>query len=159
MLLATRAGVVGLPVLYACVFLISCSGAFENPARAALLPSMVPREDFPRAVTIASTNQALAFASGPAVGGLVISMAGIATAYASYLVLVGLAFFGIASLRAGARPVLRFERHLAQPVETTWRAVTDPDEMRAWLPTRIEIAEWKGGHRGLETALWAAAMS
>lgn len=48
-------------------------------------------------------------------------------------------------LRAGARPILRFERHLSRPVEAVWRAVTDPAEMRAWFPTRIEIAEWKQG--------------
>ena len=48
-------------------------------------------------------------------------------------------------LREGARPVLRFERHLARPVEDVWRAVTDPTEMRSWFPTRVEIAEWKVG--------------
>jgi uncharacterized protein YndB with AHSA1/START domain len=48
-------------------------------------------------------------------------------------------------LRAGSRPVLRFERHLARPVDEVWRAVTDPDEMRSWFPTRIEIDEWKAG--------------
>lgn len=48
-------------------------------------------------------------------------------------------------LRAGARPVLRFERHLSRPIEAVWRAVTDPDEMRAWFPTRIVIDEWKVG--------------
>jgi uncharacterized protein YndB with AHSA1/START domain len=48
-------------------------------------------------------------------------------------------------LRTGARPVLRFERHLAKPVEDVWRAVTDPDEMRAWFPTRIVIDEWRVG--------------
>lgn len=47
--------------------------------------------------------------------------------------------------RAGERPILRFERHLRQPVETVWRAVTDPVEMRSWFPTRIEIDEWKVG--------------
>jgi uncharacterized protein YndB with AHSA1/START domain len=48
-------------------------------------------------------------------------------------------------LRAGARPVLRFERHLPEPVDAVWRAVTDPEEMRAWFPTRIVISEWKVG--------------
>jgi uncharacterized protein YndB with AHSA1/START domain len=48
-------------------------------------------------------------------------------------------------LRAGARPVLRFERHLTKPVDSVWRAVTDPDEMRSWFPTRIVIEEWKVG--------------
>ncbi len=48
-------------------------------------------------------------------------------------------------LRAGARPVLRFERHLPRPIDTVWRAVTDPIEMRSWFPTRIDIEEWKVG--------------
>jgi len=48
-------------------------------------------------------------------------------------------------LRAGNRPVLRFQRHLPEPIETVWRAVTDPQEMRAWFPTRIEIDEWRVG--------------
>jgi uncharacterized protein YndB with AHSA1/START domain len=48
-------------------------------------------------------------------------------------------------LRTGPRPVLRFERHLPKPIEEVWVAVTDPQEMRAWFPTRIEITEWKVG--------------
>jgi uncharacterized protein YndB with AHSA1/START domain len=48
-------------------------------------------------------------------------------------------------IKAGARPVLRFERHLARSPEEVWRAVTDPVEMRTWFPTRIEIEEWKAG--------------
>jgi uncharacterized protein YndB with AHSA1/START domain len=48
-------------------------------------------------------------------------------------------------LTNGLRPVLRFERHLPSSIETVWQAVTDPDEMRAWFPTRIEIDEWRIG--------------
>jgi uncharacterized protein YndB with AHSA1/START domain len=48
-------------------------------------------------------------------------------------------------IRTGARPVLRFERRLSQPVDAVWRAVTDPPEMRSWFPTRIVIDEWKTG--------------
>lgn len=48
-------------------------------------------------------------------------------------------------LRGGHRPILRFERHLSTPVAALWTAVTDPSEMRAWFPTRVEIAEWKVG--------------
>ena len=43
------------------------------------------------------------------------------------------------------RAVLRFERHLSAPVDAVWRAVTDPEEMRAWFPTRITISEWRVG--------------
>lgn len=48
-------------------------------------------------------------------------------------------------LRDGLRPVLRFERQLPKPVETVWQAVTDPNELRSWFPTRIEISEWRVG--------------
>lgn len=45
----------------------------------------------------------------------------------------------------GTKPVLRFERFLPRPVEEVWRAVTDPTELRAWFPTRIEIDRWERG--------------
>lgn len=45
----------------------------------------------------------------------------------------------------GPRPVLRFERLLGDPIEVVWKAITDPVEMRAWFPTRIEVDEWKVG--------------
>jgi len=48
-------------------------------------------------------------------------------------------------LVAGRKPVLRFERFLPRPVEDVWRAVTDPAEMQAWFPTRIEIDHWEKG--------------
>ncbi len=88
-----------LPVLYGVVLVLAAASAFDGPARAALLPTLVPRDVFPRAVTLASTNQALAFATGPALAGLVIAAAGIAAAYASYAALLGgslvaLAFVG-----------------------------------------------------------------
>jgi MFS family permease len=101
--LMTRSGQASLPVLYSAILLISSAGAFESPARSALLPSLVGLERFPRAVTISSTNQALAFASGPALGGFVIAAAGITTAYAVFLVLIVLAFGLILALRATPR--------------------------------------------------------
>ena len=35
--------------------------------------------------------------------------------------------------RHGDRQVLRFERRLDHPVERVWRALTEPDEIAAWL--------------------------
>jgi uncharacterized protein YndB with AHSA1/START domain len=43
------------------------------------------------------------------------------------------------------RPVLRFERHLADPPESVWRALTQPEELKAWFPSTIETDEWKVG--------------
>ena len=100
---ATGRGDVSVQTLYVTVFCISCALAFETPARMALLPSLIPREIFPRAVTLSSTNQALAFATGPALGGLVIAAAGVRAAYAAYVVLLALAFISMFMLRAGER--------------------------------------------------------
>jgi MFS family permease len=95
---ATRNGFVTVPLLYAMVFVIACSASFENPARAALLPTLVPREVFPRAVTLAATGQALAFMSGPAGGGMVIAELGIATVYGAYGILITGSLIGLALL-------------------------------------------------------------
>ena len=43
------------------------------------------------------------------------------------------------------RQRLEFRRSWPDPVEEVWRAVTDPDELKAWFPTRIEIDRWEAG--------------
>lgn len=90
-----------LLLLYAAAFTNAAASAFENPARAALLPDLVPREVFPRVVPFATTIQALAFVTGPAVAGLVIGAAGIAVAYAVYAALLALS----ATLLLAVRPL------------------------------------------------------
>jgi MFS family permease len=97
---ATRDGWVSLPLLYGMVLVSGISWAFDSPSRASLLPTLVPRTVFPRAVTLAATTQALAFASGPTLSGLVIAGAGIAPVYAVYLCLILLALIGLTLLRA-----------------------------------------------------------
>ncbi len=101
---ATQQGVAGLPVIYGSILLISAAGAFEIPARAALLPALVSREQFQRAVTISSTNQALAFASGPAIGGVIIDQFGLTTVYGTFLGLIVVAFASIASMHIVTMP-------------------------------------------------------
>jgi MFS family permease len=93
--------------LFAVAAVVAAASAFANPACAALLPSLVTREQFPRAVTWSSTAQALAFATGPALAGLLLASASIAAAYAgAAILLVGsigaLAFLRTASTDAGA---------------------------------------------------------
>jgi uncharacterized protein YndB with AHSA1/START domain len=46
---------------------------------------------------------------------------------------------------SGEKPLLRFERFLPRPVEEVWRAVTEPEGLKAWFPTRIEIDRWETG--------------
>jgi MFS family permease len=97
----TAHGVVTLIVLYGVVMLLAVASVFDGPARAALLPTLVPREVFPRAVTLASTHQALAFATGPALAGMVIGAAGVAAAYAAYAVLLAGSLVALQFVRAG----------------------------------------------------------
>ncbi|HKA31335.1 MAG TPA: MFS transporter [Candidatus Binatia bacterium] len=96
----TARGTITLRVLYAVILVLAAASTFDGPARAALLPTLVPREMFPRAVTIASTNQALAFATGPALGGLLIAAAGVSAVYAAYAVLTCGSLTALAFVRA-----------------------------------------------------------
>jgi len=123
----TQSGAATLPVLYGAAFLIFCAFAFDGPARQALVPTLVPLEAFPRAVTFASTIQTLAFALGPAVAGFAIDRGGLQLAYGLYVLLIALNWVGIGLLRTvresgerrapswhGVREGLAFVR--AQPV-------------------------------------------
>jgi len=96
----TARGTITLRVLYAVILVLAAASTFDGPARAALLPTLVPREMFPRAVTIASTNQALAFATGPALGGLLIAAAGVSAVYAADAVLISGSLTALAFVRA-----------------------------------------------------------
>jgi MFS family permease len=100
----TWSGSLQLWALYTGVVFISSAWAFEGPARAALLPQIVGPERFQRAVTVASTNQALAFVSGPAIGGLLIAGYGIVSAYACFLGLIAIAFVSVLGLRIAPIP-------------------------------------------------------
>jgi len=105
--IATTREAVSLWVLYAAVFSISVSFAFDSPARQALVPSLVPLESFPRAVTYASTAQALAFATGPALGGIAIAAGGVRLAYALYAGLVAVNLAGLGFVRPVREPLER----------------------------------------------------
>jgi MFS family permease len=115
--LATARGATSLPLFYAVVFAVGISWALDSPSRAALLPTLVTREVFPRAVTVVSTNQALAFTTGPAVAGLLIAGAGIAAVYATCATLVCGSLVGLSLLRPARHDGVRSGVNLAAVVE------------------------------------------
>jgi uncharacterized protein YndB with AHSA1/START domain len=43
------------------------------------------------------------------------------------------------------RPTLSFERRLPHPVDRVWRAITDPDELQHWFPTKVQADLRVGG--------------
>jgi uncharacterized protein YndB with AHSA1/START domain len=49
--------------------------------------------------------------------------------------------------RTPSGPRLRFTRRLAHPPERVWRAVTEPEDLKAWFPDRIVVEQWAVGAR------------
>ncbi|MGA7952012.1 MAG: MFS transporter [Gloeobacterales cyanobacterium] len=81
-------------LIYLCLFAIGIARAFNNPARAALLPQIVPKEIFSNAVTWNSSGFQLAAMLGPALAGLLIAMQKSATSVYVCCALTALVFFG-----------------------------------------------------------------
>jgi len=123
--LATRGGAASLPLLYGMILLVAAAAAFDNPARASLLPGLVGRDAFPRAVTLAATNQALAFATGPAVAGLMIGAAGVGMAYALDAALTAVSLAALTLFRSpapeGARVRIRLQA-IRDGLAFVWRS-------------------------------------
>lgn len=80
-------------LLLAFTFLIGCGTALFNPSWQASMGDIVPREDLPGAVTLNSMGFNMMRSVGPAVGGLIVALAGASVAFAlnavSYLALIG----------------------------------------------------------------------
>ena len=78
--------------IYAISAASAAAGAFDLPARQALTPNLVPREDLPNALTLNTIMFQVAAVAGPAAGGIIIGRLGVAWAYAwnaiSFLVVI-----------------------------------------------------------------------
>jgi MFS family permease len=88
--------------------LAACSavfGAFDLPARQALIPSLVPREDLPNAFSVNSIMFQTASILGPAIGGVVIGQFGLQWAY--WLNAISFATIIIAILSMSENPFAR----------------------------------------------------
>jgi len=87
------------------------AGAFDLPARQALVPSLVPRSHLPNAISLNTIGLQIASVAGPALGGLMIASADVGWVYAvnaiSYLfviaALVAMKGQGATHLAAGGR--------------------------------------------------------
>lgn len=78
----TAAGSERVWPIYALTALSSAAVAFDNPARQALLPSLVPLKDFSNAVSLGLVSFQVAMVTGPMLGGVVLGSRGAATVYA-----------------------------------------------------------------------------
>src|SRR5690606_33657028 len=86
------AGLITPWLLLVFTFLIGCGTALHNPSWQASMGDLVPREDLPGAVTLNSMSYNLMRSIGPALGGLIVAIAGAAFAFAvnavSYFALI-----------------------------------------------------------------------
>src|SRR5271167_4118658 len=87
----TMAGVMSPWILLVLTFALPAGDAFETPARRAILPKLVPTEDLAAASTLNGIEFNLARAVGPALAGMIIAGAGVATAF----VLNSVSFAGV----------------------------------------------------------------
>jgi MFS family permease len=86
----------GLDVVWPIYVLAACSsavGAFDTPARQALVPTLVSRDDLPNAISLNTIAIQMASVIGPALGGLVIAYGNVGWVYAvnalSFLFVIG----------------------------------------------------------------------
>jgi MFS family permease len=83
-----------VPAMYAIILLNAITLTFARPARAAILPQIVPPDKFSNAVTWNATTFELSMITGPALGGFIIGYFGTPAAYLfNALCLVGCAVF------------------------------------------------------------------
>jgi MFS family permease len=78
----TYLGRVGPTALLMFTLAIGCAGALTGPAWQAIQPETVPREQIPAASTLGSVAGNAARAIGPAIGGVVVALAGPAAVFA-----------------------------------------------------------------------------
>jgi MFS family permease len=102
------AGVRTVWPIYALAAMGAAFGTFDNPARQALMPTLVPAAHLPNAISLNAIMFQTASVVGPALGGVLIGEAGVGWAYAcnalSFLFVIGavLAMRGISGHAEGA---------------------------------------------------------
>ena len=123
--LLTQAGVVRLWEVFVLATLLGFVNMVDNPARQTFVLEMVGRDDLPNAVSLNSVVMNSARVIGPAIGGALIALVGLAVCFeanaASYLaVIVGLSLMHRAQLHRSA-PVARASGQLRQGLRYVWR--------------------------------------
>ena len=125
---ATFAGLKSVWPIYILSALASAATAFDIPARQSLMPSLVPPEDFPNAVSLAMVVFNVATIGGPAIAGVLLAESGPAVIYAlnaaSFLAVIG----ALIAMRVSGSPELQGKRRealsftaLKEGLQFVWR--------------------------------------
>lgn len=93
-------GVIKVWHIYALNFMSWSVGAFDAPARQALIPSLVPEEELMTAIALTSVLRRVTALVGPLIGGVAITTTGIAGAFFVYAFCQALVFLSILPMRS-----------------------------------------------------------
>jgi MFS family permease len=80
--IATGTGNASVALIYIVTFLSATADVFDDPARQALIPNLVPRERLAQATTLNILAANIAAVVGPAIGGIAIASVGLTATYA-----------------------------------------------------------------------------
>jgi MFS family permease len=106
--------------VYALAALSSAVGAFDLPARQSLVPSLVPREDLPNAISLNTIMQQTSQVLGPALGGIVIASMNVGWAYVFNAVSFAAVIVALLMMRDVPRP-----EHPASMDAVSWEAALE----------------------------------
>jgi MFS family permease len=98
-------------------------GAFDLPARAALVPMLVPREHLPNAITMNTIMFQMASVLGPAAAGLVIAKSGVGMAYTLNGISFGFVIVALLMMRDVPKTEPAAERGTRN--EVSWKAALE----------------------------------
>jgi len=101
----------------------SAVGAFDLPARNALVPTLVPREHLPNAISLNAMMFQMASVVGPSLGGIVIAAAGVGWVYLFNTLSFGCVIAALLMMRGVSGKPVR-EAHDPEH-EVSWRAAME----------------------------------
>jgi len=127
--LAFRGVAVVWPI-YALAAVGAAVSTFDLPARQALLPTLVPREHLPNAITLNTIMFQVAAVTGPALGGTLIAAAGVGWAYVA----------NAATFLSVIVALLLMRGVTGRPAAISGRTVASPDADTTDGDTRDEIS-------------------
>ena len=124
----TLSGIKSVWPIYLLSALASAATAFDLPARQSLMPSLVPLEDFPNAVSLSMIVFNVATISGPAIAGVLLAARGPAVIYgfnaisfvAVIIALLAMSVSGSPELQSDRRQALSFAA-LKEGLQFVWR--------------------------------------
>jgi MFS family permease len=121
-------GVTQVWPIYVLAALGSAVGAFDLPARQALVPTLVPREHLPNAITLNTIMFQTASVLGPSLGGIIIAAAGVGWAYVANAVSFSFVIVALLMMRGVPARAARDAQELSESGsrdDVSWHAALE----------------------------------